>query len=73
MLCKPFFRLKYRIRAVTFVLPILLTAPVYTLPRFFEVESYNNNSYVWWHSNITFSSLLTIWDKSFHGQKLFCV
>ena len=46
MLCRPFFRLKYKIRASSFIIPILLTAPLYTLPRFFEVESYNNNTYV---------------------------
>ena len=46
MLCRPFFRLKYKIRASTFILPILLTAPLYTIPRFFEVDSYTNNSYV---------------------------
>ena len=45
-MCRPFFRLKYRIRASTFIFPILLTAPLYTLPRFFEVESYSNNTYI---------------------------
>ena len=46
MMCRPFFRLKYKIRASTFIVPILLTAPLYTLPRFFEVESYSNSTYV---------------------------
>ena len=73
MMCRPFFRLKYRIRASTFILPILLTAPLYTLPRFFEVESYSNNSYVcssnstYWfiEANVNESVLGVLGNKSF--------
>ena len=73
MLCKPFFRLKYRIRASSFILPILLTAPLYTLPRFFEVESYSNNTYIclsnssYWfiEANVNESMLSTWGNRSF--------
>jgi hypothetical protein len=42
MLCRPFFRIKFRISAASFIVPILLTAPLYAVPRFFEVESATN-------------------------------
>ena len=70
MLCKPFFRLRYRIRASTFILPILLTAPLYTLPRFFEVESYSNNSYVC-SSNSTYWFIEAHVNESTPGNKSF--
>ena len=37
--CTPFFRMKYNIKSMAYVLPILIFAPVYNIPRFFEFES----------------------------------
>ena len=37
--CTPFFRMKYNIKSVAYVLPILIFAPVYNIPRFFEFDS----------------------------------
>ena len=46
MLCRPFFRIKFRINAASFILPILVTAPIYAVPRFFEVETSDNVTFV---------------------------
>ena len=37
--CTPFFRMKYNIKSMAYVLPILIFAPVYNIPRFFEFTS----------------------------------
>ncbi len=43
--CAPFFRLKYRIKARFYILPILLFAPLYNVPRFFEFKTTTNITY----------------------------
>ena len=37
-LCFPFYRLKHYLRARSFIAPILVLAPLYNVPRFFEYE-----------------------------------
>ena len=37
--CTPFFRMKYNIKSIAYILPILIFAPVYNIPRFFEFTS----------------------------------
>ena len=37
-LCFPFYRLKHYLRARFFIVPILILAPLYNVPRFFEYE-----------------------------------
>ena len=37
-LCFPFYRLKHYLRARFFTIPILILAPLYNMPRFFEYE-----------------------------------
>ena len=44
-MCYPFFRLRYRIKARFFIIPISLFAPLYNVPRFFEFETVNNVSF----------------------------
>ena len=43
--CAPFFRLRNRIKASYYILPILLFAPLYNIPRFFELESTKETRY----------------------------
>ena len=40
--CFPFFRLRHNIKARFYIVPILLFAPIYNIPRFFEFETVNN-------------------------------
>ena len=40
-LCFPFYRLKHYLRARFFTVPILILAPLYNMPRFFEYEIKN--------------------------------
>ena len=37
--CAPFFRLRHNIKARFYILPIVLFAPLYNIPRFFEFET----------------------------------
>lgn len=37
-LCFPFYRLKHYLRARFFIIPILILAPLYNIPRFFEYD-----------------------------------
>lgn len=37
--CFPFFRLRHNLKARYYIVPILLFAPLYNLPRFFEFET----------------------------------
>jgi hypothetical protein len=37
--CAPFFRLRHNIKARFYILPILLFAPLYNVPRFFEFRA----------------------------------
>jgi hypothetical protein len=46
MMCKPFLRFKYKIHARYFVLPILIFAPLYSVPRFFEIRYFSNSTYI---------------------------
>jgi hypothetical protein len=46
MMCKPFLRFQYKIHARYFVLPILIFAPLYSVPRFFEIRSFTNATYI---------------------------
>ena len=43
--CAPFFRLRHNIKARFYILPILLFAPLYNVPRFFEFSTVNNTTY----------------------------
>ena len=43
--CAPFFRLRHNIKARFYILPILLFAPLYNVPRFFEFTTINNTTY----------------------------
>ena len=43
--CTPFFRMKYNIKSIAYILPILIFAPVYNIPRFFELESITGGPY----------------------------
>jgi hypothetical protein len=43
--CAPFFRLKHNLKARFYILPILLFAPLYNMPRFFEFRSETNVTY----------------------------
>ena len=43
--CAPFFRLRNRIKASYYILPIVLFAPLYNIPRFFELESTKETRY----------------------------
>ena len=38
-MCFPFFRLRHNLKARYYIVPILLFAPLYNLPRFFEFET----------------------------------
>jgi hypothetical protein len=43
--CAPFFRLRHNIKARFYILPILLFAPLYNVPRFFEFTTVTNATY----------------------------
>ena len=43
--CAPFFRLRHNIKARFYIVPILLFAPLYNVPRFFEFTTINNTTY----------------------------
>ena len=45
-ICAPFFRMKYNIKAIVYMTPILIFVPIYNLPRFFEFKSYENVTYI---------------------------
>ena len=38
--------MKYGIKAIAYMLPILLFVPIYNIPRFFEFQSYENVTYI---------------------------
>ena len=38
-ICAPFFRLRNQIKALYYIVPIILFAPLYNIPRFFELEN----------------------------------
>ena len=40
--CFPFFRLRHKIKARFYIIPILLFAPLYNVPRFFEFQTVKN-------------------------------
>ena len=40
--CFPFFRLRHNIKARFYIVPILLFAPLYNVPRFFEFDTVKN-------------------------------
>ena len=42
-ICTPFLRIKYNIKTVAYILPILLFCPLYNLPRFFEFKHKSSN------------------------------
>ena len=43
--CAPFFRLRHNIKARFYILPILIFAPLYNVPRFFEFRTMSNVTY----------------------------
>ncbi len=43
--CVPFFRLRHNIKARLYVLPILVAAPLYNFPRFFEFRAKSRTMY----------------------------
>ena len=43
--CFPFFRLRHNLKARYYIVPILLFAPLYNLPRFFEFETVKDVSF----------------------------
>ena len=43
--CFPFFRLRHNLKARYYIIPILLFAPLYNLPRFFEFETVKEVSF----------------------------
>ena len=44
-MCFPFFRLRHNLKARYYIVPILLIAPLYNLPRFFEFETVKDVSF----------------------------
>ena len=44
-MCFPFFRLRHNLKARYYIVPILLFAPLYNLPRFFEFETVQDVSF----------------------------
>ena len=44
--CAPFFRLRHNIKTRMYVLPILVLAPLYNVPRFFEFRTETNVTYM---------------------------
>ena len=44
-MCFPFFRLRHNLKARYYIVPILLFAPLYNLPRFFEFETVKDVSF----------------------------
>ena len=43
--CFPFFRLRHNIKARVYIIPILLFAPLYNVPRFFEFDTSHTESF----------------------------
>lgn len=43
--CAPFFRLRHNIKTRFYILPILIFAPLYNMPRFFEFRTVTNTTF----------------------------
>ena len=59
-MCFPFFRLRHNIKARSYIIPILLFAPLYNVPRFFEFDTVNNVSLVCLDNRSNFLNITSI-------------
>ena len=58
--CFPFFRLRHNIKARSYIIPILLFAPLYNVPRFFEFDTVNNVSLACLDNRSNFANVTSI-------------